>query len=155
MGHCEGWQTSLERAYRNAHRLQDYFLTTRGQQRIWVITYSRVTAKTLKVWLQYSCLPANVLFWKWKVSHWGKQTLPWWEWDGESRPQDPEPAKTHFTHFDGFGNIKCRPTCTHAQTSLLLLRWYVLACFAEVNIMGSVSQPSCLWLYRIYQAAPF
>lgn len=48
----------------------------------------------------------------------------------------PSQAKTHFAHFNGFGKVKWRPTCTHAEAhSQVTCADFspVLECFAEVK----------------------
>lgn len=90
------------------------------------------------------CMPAWKLDLDWEGDSLWEQTLPRWAWEGESRPQDPEPSKDTL-HTLGFGNIKCRPTCTHARVhkQLLLRR---SACFAETNIVGYHSHGLCVFI---------
>ena len=78
--------------------------------------HSRTVAKTLTVWLSYACLPANVLTWIGKVIHCGNKHFPSESEREKVGHRTTSQAKTHFTHFSSFGNIKCRPTCMHAST---------------------------------------
>lgn len=68
----------------------------------------------------------------------------------------PSQAKTHFAHFNGFGKVKWRPTCTHAEAhSQVTCADFspVLECFAEVKKIKSVSQV-CIMFSWTYQDAP-
>lgn len=72
----------------------------RGQQWLCKITFEQNWTGKETECLALACMPAcKGLDLEWEGDSLWEQTLPWWGWEEESRPKDPEPSKDTLHTF--------------------------------------------------------